>query len=115
VKILDNQINNLEQIALNLRRNIIKMIQSGQGGHLEGDFFVSRKHENLAIIDRTGGGDSFASALIYNILKEKDPQEAIEFSTTYSALCHGLLSDWNWAYKEEVERVMKGASVRVVR
>ena len=79
------------------------------------DFFVSRKYENLEIIDRTGGGDSFASALIYSILKEKDPQEAIEFSAAYSALCHGFLGDWNWVYKEEVERVMKGASVRVVR
>jgi len=81
----------------------------------KGDFFVSRKYENLEIIDRTGGGDSFASALIYSILEKKDPQEAIEFSAAYSALCHGFLGDWNWAYKEEVERVMKGASVRVVR
>jgi len=38
VEITDNQINNLKQIALNLRRNIIKMIQSGQGGHLGGSF-----------------------------------------------------------------------------
>ena len=113
--ISDNQIHNLKQIALNLQRNIVKMIKIGQGGHLGGSFFVSRKHENLEIIDRTGGGDSFASALIYNILKKKDPQEAIEFSTKHSALCHGFLGDWNWAYKEEVERVMKGASVGVVR
>lgn len=38
MEITDNQINNLKQIALNLRRNIIKMIQSGQGGHLGGSF-----------------------------------------------------------------------------
>jgi len=66
-------------------------------------------------MDRTGGGDSFASALIYSILEEKDPQEAIEFSAAYSALCHRFLGDWNWAYKEEAERVMKEVSVRVVR
>lgn len=80
-----------------------------------GGFYVSRKYENLEIIDRTGGGDSFASALIYNIMKGTDPQETIEFSAAYSALCHGFLGDWNWAYKEEAERVMKGESVRVVR
>jgi len=38
VKISDTQIENLNKIALNLRRNIIKMIQSGQGGHLGGSF-----------------------------------------------------------------------------
>ena len=81
----------------------------------KGNFYVSRKYEDLEIIDRTGGGDSFASALIYNIMREADPQESIEFSAAYSALCHGFLGDWNWAYKEEAERVMKGESVRVVR
>lgn len=82
---------------------------------LKGRFYQSKKYENLEIIDRTGGGDSFASALIYNILNGTDPQESIEFSAAYSALCHGFLGDWNWAYKEEAERVMKGESVRVVR
>jgi len=38
VKITDAQIDNLNKIALNLRRNIIRMIQSGQGGHLGGSF-----------------------------------------------------------------------------
>lgn len=82
----------------------------------KGNFFVSRKYENLEILDRTGGGDSFAAALIFSILEgKKEPQEMIEFSAAYSALCHGFLGDWNWAYKEEAERVMKGASVRVIR
>jgi 2-dehydro-3-deoxygluconokinase len=81
----------------------------------EGRFYQSRKYEDLEIIDRTGGGDSFASALIYHILQGTDPQETIEFSAAYSALCHGFLGDWNWAYKEEAEKVMRGESVRVVR
>jgi 2-dehydro-3-deoxygluconokinase len=81
----------------------------------KGKFYISRKYEDLEIIDRTGGGDSFASALIQTILEGRDPQEAIEFSAAYSALCHGFIGDWNWAYKEEAERVMKGESVRVVR
>jgi 2-dehydro-3-deoxygluconokinase len=81
----------------------------------EGRFYQSRKYEDLEIVDRTGGGDSFASALIYHILQGTDPQETIEFSAAYSALCHGFLGDWNWAYKEEAEKVMRGESVRVVR
>jgi 2-dehydro-3-deoxygluconokinase len=107
---------NIEVVGTTLRDAKTGLLNDWQTVMLyKGDFFVSRKYENLEIIDRTGGGDSFASALIYNILKEKDPQEAIEFSAAYSALCHGFLGDWNWAYKEEVEMVMKGASVRVVR
>jgi 2-dehydro-3-deoxygluconokinase len=82
----------------------------------KGNFFVSRKYENLEILDRTGGGDSFAAALIFSMLEgKKEPQEMIEFSAAYSALCHGFLGDWNWASKEEAEKVMKGASVRVIR
>jgi Sugar kinases, ribokinase family len=78
-------------------------------------FYVSRKYENLEIADRTGGGDSFASALIYGMLENKDPQEIVDFSAAYSALCHTFLGDWNWAYKEEAESVMRGENARVKR
>ncbi len=81
----------------------------------KGEYYVSRKYENLEIADRTGGGDSFASALFYGLLEGKDPQEIIDFSAAYSALCHTFLGDWNWAYKEEAERVMRGESARVIR
>lgn len=81
----------------------------------KGDFYVSRKFENLEIQDRIGGGDSFSSALIYGCLTNKEPQEMIDFAASYSALCHGFKGDWNWAYKEEAERVMKGGSARVQR
>lgn len=81
----------------------------------DGKFYASRKYENLEILDRTGGGDSFASALISSMLEGKDPQETIEFSAAYSALCHGFMGDWNWATRSEAERVMKGGSARVVR
>jgi len=81
-----------------------------------GEYFVSRKYENLEIYDRTGGGDSFASALIYSLMTgEFTGQDMIEFSAAYSALCHGFMGDWNWAYKEEAISVMKGGSARVKR
>ncbi len=79
------------------------------------NFYVSRKYENLEIQDRIGGGDSFSSALIYGCMTDKEPQETIEFAAAYSALCHGFMGDWNWAYKEEAENVMKGGSARVKR
>jgi len=81
----------------------------------KGNFYVSRKYENLEIFDRTGGGDSFASSMMWGLLENKDPQEIIEFSASYSALCHTFMGDWNWAYKEEAESVMRGESARVKR
>lgn len=78
-------------------------------------YYVSRKYENLEIADRTGGGDSFASSMIWGMLEEKEPQYIIDFSAAYSALCHTFLGDWNWAYKEEAESVMRGESARVKR
>jgi 2-dehydro-3-deoxygluconokinase len=81
----------------------------------KGEYFVSRKYENLEVLDRTGGGDSFASALICGMLEGKAPQESIDFSAAYSALCHGFMGDWNWATRAEAEKVMKGGSARVVR
>jgi 2-dehydro-3-deoxygluconokinase len=108
---------NIEVVGTTLRDAKTGLLNDWQTVMLyKGHFFVSRKYENLEILDRTGGGDSFAAALIFSMLEGKrEPQEMIEFSAAYSALCHGFLGDWNWAYKEEAERIMRGASVRVIR
>lgn len=107
---------NIEVVGTSLRDAKTGLLNDWQTVMLsKGDFYVSRKYKDLEIIDRTGGGDSFATALIYGILEGRNPQEAIEFSAAYSALCHGFIGDWNWASKEEAERVMKAESVRVVR
>lgn len=107
---------NIEVVGTTLRDAKTGLLNDWQTVMLfKGDFYVSRKYQDLEIIDRTGGGDSFAAALIYGILEGRNPQETIEFSAAYSALCHGFIGDWNWASKEEVERVMKAESVRVIR
>jgi len=110
------QFPNVQVVGTTLRHVKTALLNDWQTVMLyKGKFFVSRKYENLEILDRTGGGDSFASALISCMLEGKDPQEMIEFSAAYSALCHGFMGDWNWATRAEAERVMKGGSARVVR
>ena len=107
---------NVEVVGTTLREVKTALLNDWQTVMLyKGEYYVSRKYANLEILDRTGGGDSFASALIYSMLEEKDPKETIEFSAAYSALCHGFMGDWNWATKEEAESVMKGDSARVKR
>lgn len=107
---------NVQAVGTTLRHVKTALLNDWQTVMLyKGEFYASRKYENLEVWDRTGGGDSFASALIYSMLQGKDPQETIEFSAAYSALCHGFMGDWNWATRDEAEKVMKGGSARVIR
>ena len=107
---------NVQVVGTTLRHVKTALLNDWQTVMLYKDkFYTSRKYENLEILDRTGGGDSFASALISCMIEGKDPQETIEFSAAYSALCHGFMGDWNWATRDEAEKVMKGGSARVVR
>lgn len=78
-------------------------------------YFVSRKYMNIEIYDRVGGGDSFASGLIWNLLNGRPEQECIDFAAAYSALCHTIRNDWNLVTTEEAYDVMNGGSARVKR
>ena len=107
---------NVQAVGTTLRNVRSALLNDWQTVMLyKGEYFVSRKYDNLEVWDRTGGGDSFAAALICSMLEGKPSQEAIEFSAAYSALCHGFLGDWNWATRAEAEKVMKGGSARVIR
>ena len=78
-------------------------------------FYLSRVYENLELVDRVGGGDSFSAGLITSLLEGKDPQEAVDFAGGFSALAHTFPGDFNWARKDEVEKVMKGGAARISR
>jgi 2-dehydro-3-deoxygluconokinase len=71
--------------------------------------------EDLEIYDRVGGGDSFASGLIYGFLENKGPQWAVECGAAHGALAMTAPGDTTMATMAEVERVMKGGTARVAR
>ena len=82
----------------------------------EDGFRLSRQYEITDIIDRVGGGDSFASALIYGLNAYEDRQQSLEFAVAASCLKHSILGDFNRVNVSEVERLMGGdASGRVQR
>ena len=82
----------------------------------ENGFRLSRHYEITDIIDRVGGGDSFASALIYGLNAYEDRQESLEFAVAASCLKHSILGDFNRVSVAEVEHLMGGdASGRVQR
>jgi len=79
-------------------------------------FRLSRHYEITDIIDRVGGGDSFASALIYGLTAYEDRQQSLEFAVAASCLKHSILGDFNRVTVPEVEKLMSGdASGRVQR
>ena len=79
-------------------------------------FKLSRRYEITDIIDRVGGGDSFASALIYGLNAYEDRQQSLEFAVAASCLKHSISGDFNRVSVAEVQHLMGGdASGRVQR
>ena len=81
----------------------------------DGEFHEADPFPKLEIFDRVGGGDSFASGLIYGFLAHNDPAKAVNFGATHGALAMTTPGDTSMATKSEVEKVMGGGGARVVR
>ena len=83
--------------------------------YCRGEFFPAPDRNDLEIFDRVGGGDSFASGLIYGFLENKGPQFAVECGAAHGALAMTTPGDTTMVTREEVFRVMRGSSARIAR
>lgn len=81
----------------------------------EGKFYEATQRQHLPIYDRVGGGDSFASGLIYGFLSGCDPQTCVEYGAAHGALAMTTPGDTSMASLKEVEKIMKGGGARVDR
>ena len=108
----------------NLEKQVITLRESHSADHNgwsavlhnRRQFLTSRHYEINDIVDRVGGGDSFAAGLIYGLRSYKDDQRALEFATAASCLKHSIPGDINRVSVSEVEALMAGdASGRVQR
>jgi sugar/nucleoside kinase (ribokinase family) len=79
-----------------------------------GKFHEGPRYE-LEIVDRLGGGDSFAAGMLYGLATKDSLENGLKFGLAFSALKHSNPGDLNWSTCEEVEDLMKGGSVRVSR
>jgi 2-dehydro-3-deoxygluconokinase len=80
-----------------------------------GTLLCSQRYE-IRVVDRIGGGDSFAAGLIYGLLSGRAPAEALRFGVAASALKHTIPGDFNRVTVDEVDRLARGdASGRVQR
>lgn len=107
---------NFKAVATTLRNAKTASINDwGAVCYVEGELYQSQTRENLEIYDRVGGGDSFASGLIYGFLENKGAQYAVECGAAHGALAMTTPGDTTMASLSEVERVMKGGAARVAR
>jgi 2-dehydro-3-deoxygluconokinase len=80
-----------------------------------GQFYQAAEMKDLWIYDRVGGGDSFASGLVYGFLAFNDPQKAVSYGCAHGALAMTTPGDTSMATQAEVEKLAAGGGARVVR
>ncbi len=83
--------------------------------YYDGEIFESAGWKHLEIFDRVGGGDSFASGLIYGFLSGRPPQDCVNLGAAHGALAMTTPGDTSMASAGEVEALIKGGSARVQR
>ena len=102
-------------VAITLRENPLVWRNTWTAiAYADGKFYEDVKYE-LEIVDRIGGGDSFSAGFIYGSLVKKSYEAAVRYGNAFSALKHTIPGDFNWATLQEVETLLKGASLRVAR
>ena len=83
--------------------------------YADGEIFKAKDYKGLEIMDRVGGGDSFASGLVYGLMTTNDAQLAVDYGAAHGALAMTTPGDTTMASKKEVEAIMGGAGARVQR
>jgi 2-dehydro-3-deoxygluconokinase len=106
---------NLKVIATTLRTAHSASRNAWGAIALYEDEIVHVAQREIDILDRVGGGDSFASGLIYGIISGKAPEWSVRCGVAHGALAMTTPGDTSMATRTEVERVMKGSSARIER
>lgn len=107
---------NFTAVATTLR-NARTATVNGWGAvlYMGGEFYSAIERPDLEIYDRVGGGDSFASGLLYGFLTGMSPEDAVNCGAAHGALAMTTPGDTTMATLKEVEKVMQGGGARVDR
>lgn len=107
---------NFKVIATTLRTVITATVNSWKAlCYADGKVYNSIEFPALEILDRVGGGDSFASGLIYGLMTYEDAQKAVNYGVVHGALAMTTPGDTSMASLKEVEAKVNGGSARVQR
>src|SRR5262249_44745395 len=104
----------VQTVAITIRENPLVWKNSWTAiACQEGKFYRTRSFET-EIVDRLGAGDSFAAGLIHG-LPTDDVQRGLDFGVAASALKHSIPGDFDWISRDEVESLLQGQGLRIVR
>lgn len=107
---------NFKVIATTLRTVITATENSWKAiCYADGQIYHSIEFPALEILDRVGGGDSFASGLIYGLMTYEDAQKAVNYGAVHGALAMTTPGDTSMASLKEVEAKVNGGTARVQR
>ena len=87
----------------------------GAIAYVDGQFYEAPMREDLEILDRVGGGDSFVAGFVYGLLAGHGPQWAVECGAAHGSLAMTTPGDTSMATLEEVTRLMEGRTARIAR
>jgi 2-dehydro-3-deoxygluconokinase len=107
---------NLKVVATSLR-TVTSATFNDWGGlcFADGRIHEARLRRDVQILDRVGGGDSFASGLVYGLLSSLPIEEALEYAVAHGALAMTTPGDTSMATLAEVKRLASGGTARVQR
>jgi 2-dehydro-3-deoxygluconokinase len=94
-------------VAMTMRETISASVNEWSGMLYDGQSYQA-KHYRMDIVDRIGGGDSFAAGLIYGMYHHLSMQECVEFATAASCLKHTIQGDFNLVSVDEVMQLVRG-------
>ena len=107
---------NLELIATTLRTVKSASLNDWTAlAYYDNKIYKAKDYYNLEILDRVGGGDSFAAGLVYGLLSDKGVQYALECGTSHGVLAMTTPGDASMASVDEVEKLMHGGGARIKR
>jgi len=105
----------LKAVAITMRESPSVLKNFWTAIALEGAKIHEERKYELEIVDRLGGGDSFAAGLLYGWIAKNSLEYGLKLGLAFSALKHTTPGDLNWATREEAEELMKGGGARVQR
>jgi 2-dehydro-3-deoxygluconokinase len=107
---------NLKVVATSLRSVRTATVNDWSGVCFAGGRFIEAEpREGLEILDRVGGGDSFASDLVFGLLDGRELEEALALAVAHGALAMTTPGDTSMATRPEVERLAAGGAARIRR
>lgn len=116
IDVVTKEFDNFRVVATTLREVRTATINDWSAiAWADGRFFTSTPRPGLEVYDRVGGGDSFASGLIFGLMEHGDPALAVEYGAAHGALAMTTPGDTSMASRSEVEALVRGGGARVVR